>query len=196
VQVAELQAVADSVCAPAQLDAAPPPKPWSVGFLGGVVAPIAMDSVTGMTSADSAAAVALAARLASALPNDSSGRFSGLPFTVRDLWRFNVPGREVVVATIGRQINQEASPLAERTLLIAERDSAGGDYSTVYWERSQGNEETVEGRDVLAAAMLGANRTPTLVITRDYGDATAFSFIQREANGRWRPKWTSARRHC
>jgi hypothetical protein len=66
----------------------------------------------------------------------------------------------------------------------------------VYWERSHGNEETIETREVLAAALLGASRNPTIVLSRDYGNELAFSFVQREADGRWHPRWTSARRRC
>src|SRR5690242_14618027 len=44
VQTAELPAVADSgACIVATLNAAPPPRPWSIGFIGGVVAPLPLD---------------------------------------------------------------------------------------------------------------------------------------------------------
>ena len=44
------------------------------------------------------------ARSGEPVPNDSAGRFTGLPFTVRSLWRFSLPaGRQVLLARIGER---------------------------------------------------------------------------------------------
>jgi hypothetical protein len=200
VQTAELPAISDSsTCAIATLSAAPPPRPWSIGFIGGVVSPLPMDSIQSLTPQDSASLAATVTRLASALPNDSAGRFSGLPFVVRTMWRFVIPGDvQIVVATLARQINQEATPLQEHTLLIAERRLKGNDttFSKAYSERSYGAEETIESPEVLAAAQLGGNRNAALILSRDYGDVTAYGLLERGDDGRWRARWTSARRHC
>jgi hypothetical protein len=200
VQTAELPAMSDgSACAVASLNAAPPPRAWNVGFIGGVVAPLPMDSIQSLTAADSASLAATVTRLASALPNDSAGRFNGLPFVVRTTWRFVVPGDvQVVVATLARQINQEATPLQERTLLVAERRRTGNDTSffKAYAERFYGDEETIESPDVLAAVLLGGNRNAAIILTRDYGEAVAYGLLERGDDGRWRARWTSTRRHC
>lgn len=198
VQTAELPEVSDTnACIIATLNAAPPPRAWSVGFIGGVVSPLAADSTEALTHADSASFVVWMNRLASALPNDSAGRFSGLPFVVRALWRFAVPnGPVVVVGNLERQINQEATPLQERTFLVTERSASDTTFVTAYSERSYGAEETIQGRDLLAAALLGANRNPALIIARDFGDATAYGLIERGDDGKWRSRWSSARRRC
>jgi hypothetical protein len=198
VQTAELPGPNDGGSCPAtEVSAAPPPRPWNIGFIGGVVAPLAMDSIESIAPADSAALVVWMNRLASALPNDSAGRFTGLQFVTRGLWRFALPaGTRVVVATLMRQINQEATPLQERTFLVAEQSPTDSSYSTAYFERRYGDEETIQSIDVLAGALIGANRTPTLVVARDFGDATAFGFIERTSSGQWRARWTSTRRRC
>jgi hypothetical protein len=200
VQTAELPAVTDSgACTVASLNAAPPPRPWSIGFIGGVVAPLPMDSIQSFATAESTSLAATVTRLASALPNDSAGRFAGLPFVVRTMWRFTVPGDiQVVVATLARQINQEATPLQERTLLIAERRQTGNDttFSRAYSERFYGDEDTIESPDVLAAVLLGGNRNAAIILTRDFGDAVAYGLLERGDDSRWRARWTSARRHC
>ena len=198
VQTAELPGIVDTAaCSVAGLSAAPPPKAWNVGFIGGVVAPVAMDSLESLSRADSAALAVEATRLASALRNDPAGRFAGLPFVIRSMWRFSIPsGSQVIVATFTRQINQEATPLQERTLLVAERAPRDSTFATAYSERSYGEEETIESRDVLAAALIGSSRTPALIVTHDYGDATAFGLIERGDDGRWRSRWLSARRRC
>ena len=198
VQNAELPEVTDTgTCVMAVLSAAPPPRPWNVGFIGGVVAPVALDSIEALSRNDSATFTIGATRLASALPNDSAGRFTGLPFVVRSVWRFSIPqGRQVIAATLVRQINQEATPLQERTFLVAERSQADTTLSTVYSERSYGDEETVESREVIAAILLGGSRNAALVLSRDFGNATAYAIIERGDDGRWRARWKSPRRRC
>lgn len=200
VQTADLPTVGDSGgCSVATLSAAPPPRPWSIGFIGGVVLPLPMDSIQTLSGADSTSIVATITRLASALPNDSAGRFTGLPFVVRTVWRFTIPGDfQGVVGTLTRQINQEATPLQEHTLLIAERRVKGNDtsFSKAYSERFYGAEETIESPDVVAAALIGANRNAAIILSRDFGDATAYGLLERGDDGRWRARWTSARRHC
>lgn len=199
VQSAELQHGGGDLCRPWPLNAAPPPRPWNVGFVGGVVSPLPLDSLESLGRADSAKLVTTAIRLASAIPNDSAGRFSGLPFTVRALWRLTIPGKgQSFIATLVRQINQEATPLQERTFLIAERDPTSGDSAFVnaFSERSYGNEESIETREVLSAIQLGSTQRPAVVISRDFGDAISYGLIERERAGGWRPRWMSQRRHC
>lgn len=198
VQTAELPAIADSGgCIVAALSAAPPPRPWNVGFIGGVVAPLSVDSVGSLSSADSLRYATWLNRLASALPNDSSGRFSGLPFVVRSISRFAIPdGPGVIVGTLSRQLNQEATPLQERTFLIAEQSRGDSTIVSAYGERSYGDEETIESRELLAALLIGETRTPAIVISRDFGNDVAYALFQRVGDAKWRKQWSSARRHC
>ena len=198
VQNAEIPVVPDSdACAVASLSAAPPPRPWNVGFVGGVVSPLPMDSMPSLGRADSLAALTNITRLVSAMPNDSAGRFAGLPFVVRTIWRVSVPnGPQTFIALVRRQINQEATPLQEHTLVIAERSAADSTMSSVYSERSYGDEETIESRDILATVQFGSERTVALVISRDFGNAIAYGLIERGTDGKWRARWVSARRHC
>ena len=173
--------------------------PWSVGFVGAAVQPVRMDSIESLSRADSARLAADATRLASTLPGGGGERFTGLPFTVTSLWRFRAgPGVEGLVANLVRHVNQEARPLEERTLVVAERDSSRRDerFNLAYYDRSQGAEETVESRDVLALARATPDAQPMLVIGRDYGDGMAYALILRDPSGRWREKWHSPRGHC
>jgi len=173
--------------------------PWSVGFVGATVQPIRMDSIESMSRVDSARLAADVTRLASTLPTASGDRFTGLPFTVTSLWRFRAgPGAEGVVANLVRHINQEARPFEERTLIIAERDSSRREerFTLAYFDRSEGAEETVESRDVLALTRPTPDAQPMLVLGRDYGDGMAYALVQRDPSGRWREKWHSPRGHC
>lgn len=173
--------------------------PWSIGFVGATVQPVRMDSIESLSRADSARLAAEVTRLASTLPSTGSERFVGLPFTVTSLWRFRAgPGVEGVAANLVRHVNEEARPSEERTLVIAERDSTHRDerFTLAYYDRSQGSEETVESRDILALARPSPDAQPMLVLGRDYGDGMAYAIIQRDPSGRWREKWRSARGHC
>jgi hypothetical protein len=198
VQTADLPTVPDTgACVVATLHAAPPPRPWSVGFIGGVVSPMALDSTEALAHTDSSSLVVWINRLASALPNDPAGRFSGLPFVVRSIWRFSVPsGPQFVVANVSRQLNQEASPIQESTFLIAEGNVADSSFKTVYSERSYGAEETIQTRDVLAAALLGPNRNPAVILSRDFGNAAGYGLVERADDGKWRARWSSRPRRC
>jgi hypothetical protein len=198
VQTAELTARGDTNgCALGTLSAAPPPRLWSIGFVGGVIAPLPVDSTQSISLSDSSALVVVVNRLASALPNDPAGRFVGLPFAVRSLWRFMIPsGPIVVVATLTRQLAQEATPLQEHTLLVAERAPRDTVFTTAYSERSYGAEETIESRDLLAGALIGVARTPALFLIRDYGETIAYGLVERGPDGKWHRRWTSTRRRC
>lgn len=174
-------------------------SPWSIGFVGASVQPVRMDSIESLSRTDSARLAAEVTRLASTLPSSGAERFVGLPFTVTSLWRFRAgPGVEGVVANLVRHVNEEARPLEERTLVIAERDSTRRDarFTLAYYDRSQGAEETVESRDVLALSRPTPDAQPMLVMARDYGDGMAYTIVQRDPSGRWREKWRSPRGRC
>lgn len=168
---------------------------WGVGFVGRAPTGIQVDSIRSISRNDSAALAPVIFRIASGIPNDPGGRFSGLPFSLVDLWRARTTdGGMVIVATTRRQINQEDSPLEERTLLVAEADS-GGSYSLVYSTRASGPEETVEGSELLAAVMFKAPDIE-LVFSHDYGEETSYSIVERQAPRKWTLRWASRRFNC
>ena len=172
---------------------------WSVAFEAGHAAEMAaLDSIAGLPSADSAAFAADLARIASALPGDTSAAFRGLPFVVNKAWRARMPnGWLLVAAIVVRNVNQEANPRQERILLVAERDSAAprGRYVTPYSERVTGLEETLETTDLVAMVLLGTDRRPTLVVARDTGSGSSYALIERIA-GQWQRRWPSTYAGC
>ena len=172
-----------------------PPASWTVAFVKGRVQPVPLDSIEALPRPDSARLAADVTRLASALPNDTARAFRGIPFAVRRAYRFAVPGAEALAADVVRTLNQEAAPLEQHTLLIAERDSADtqGRYRAVYHERRAGAEEAVESTDVLAAVRFSQARRLALVLAREGAEASAYTLLERHAPGRWRVRWTSAR---
>lgn len=180
------------------VDAALQPAPsavWGVGFVGRAPAVMAVDSLRAISRRDSISLAPIVFRLSSAVPNTPGGRFAGLPFSLVDLWRARTPdGAIVIVATTKRQINQEDSPLEERTLLVAESD-ASGDFSLAHASRSAGPEETVEGSELLAAVSFGPGQLQ-LVFSHDYGEETSYAIVERVTRGTWKLRWASRRFSC
>lgn len=175
------------------LDHAPAGKAWTLGLLGEGLAPIAFDSIAGHASRDSAATAAAVARLASTLPPGDTA-FSGLPFAVVDARRFRIGDRAALVAYVVRRVNREASPLQERTLLVAE--AAEGQPLVVRWhERSAGHEEEVEANELLAGFTDAAGVT-YLIVARDASSGVSWSLLERDGTGRWRVRWTGSGGVC
>ena len=173
--------------------------PWTTAFSTGHAAPLPLDSLGSLATRDSARVAADVARVASALPEEPSSEFRGLPFVVRSARRFSpAPGIEAFVADVVRRLNQEDHPRTEHLVLVAERRAGarGARYLPAYVERAEGLEETVELTEPLAAVLVGQERRPTLVLSRDYGDGTAYALLERVADGQWRLKWSSAYTGC
>lgn len=177
--------------------AAPGAPSWTAGFVGRDVSALALDSLHGLPSRDSTRLVSEVARLASVTPSVRSGdtaeSFRGLPFDVRDARTFTHEGLEVLVAQVVRRVNQEANPLEEHILMVAERRRGATEWTTTYSERAVGHEESVARQELLAAVLLGGE--PTLVLAHESGEGVTYSLVRRGTDG-WRTAWRSGRTHC
>jgi hypothetical protein len=172
-----------------------PNSAWGVGFVGTAPRSVHVDSLRAISRTDSTILTPTVFRLASSVPNAPGGRFEGLPFSLVDMWRFRTADGVVVVATTKRQINQEDSPLEERTLIIAESDQAGV-FSLAYSVRSTGAEETVEGSELLAVVAFAARADLELVFAHDFGQEGSYSVVERASRGKWKLRWMSGRLSC
>ena len=170
---------------------------WTVAFESGHAVAVSVDSIEALASADSARLAADIARLASALPGDTSAIFRGLPFVVTKAWRSHLPsGQTLLTAVVVRNVNQEANPRQERILLVAERDSVpNARYAALYSERTVGLEETIETTDVIGFLLLGEDRHPTVIVSRDSGNGVSYGLIER-IGGQWQRRWTSTYAGC
>lgn len=180
------------------------PASWTIGLVQSRLVPVPLDSVESLSPSDSAALVAEVARLASTLPvGTTAGQLRGLPFSVQDVQRFHVsPDVDALVAHVVRRIHQEANPLEERTLLIAERDSIQQigqrrrRYVLAFHQRAVGREETLEGSEVLAAVTPRDIPRPILVVARELEGGVRYVLLERIGIRSWRVKWTSALVRC
>ena len=165
------------------------PSAWSVGLLTRSAAPIRMDSIEALAAADSSRFAIDLARLASTLPTGRDSRFGGLPFVVLTARRFEARGQRIAVAHLVRRIPQEATPLEEHTLVVAERPatSSSEPYVVTYHQRSEGTEETADHYEVLAAVR--GRETTFLLIARDQDARTTYEILERARAGGWRVRW-------
>jgi len=172
------------------------PTGWNIGFAAGRVQPIALDSIEGLSRADSAATTATLARLAALLPVAPDRAFRGLPFRVRGAYSFEYDSAQVLVGDIIRSINQEANPRVEHLLLIAEKKTRGAPYTLAYFTRNAHREELVQLTEILAAIRTGSPPRPVLVVNLIYGEGGRFGLLERVSAGRWKMTWKSAYTGC
>jgi hypothetical protein len=181
------------------VDAALQPAPstaWGIGFVGAAPVALRVDSTRAISRQDSTALAPIIFKLASSIPNAPGGRFAGLPFSLGEIWRVRAAdGSTIIAATTRRQINQEDSPAEERTLLIAEADSAGN-YAVFHSSRSAGAEETVENSELLAVVAFPGHQEIEFVFSHDYGAETSYSIVERVGRGAWKVRWVSRHFSC
>lgn len=176
---------------------------WSIGLVDAQLLPVRLDSIGSLSAADSSALVAEVARLASTIPvAENASRLRGLPFSVQDVRRFQTAsGTSVLVAHVVRRVHEEANPLEERTMLIAERDSSyrsdpRSRYAVAFHQRSVGHEEILEGSEVLAALVQPRTSRPFVVVARESEGGVRYTLIERGGKAMWRVKWSSALVRC
>ena len=162
---------------------------WWIGLHGHSASVIRMDSVEALSAADSARLTTVLARMGSRVTGDSQPEFKGLPFTVARARRFQAGDRVVVAAHLVRRVPQEAAPLEEHTLIVAERplnDPNG--FEIAYSLQSEGTEETAEHFEVLAAVQ--ARDGILLLLARDRMTQSTYQVLRRSASGAWSVTWT------
>ena len=169
---------------------------WTAAFAAGRATAIPLDSIEGMAPRDSARLAADLTRLASALPDDTSRTFRGLPFVVLRAYRARGLDTTFVVATLARRVNQEDSPKEERLVIVV--DALGDNARTwnVAWkERAAGREEELVVAEPLLAYRTTSGKETHLLFGRDDGVALGAAVLARGPRG-WRVQWESAVAGC
>lgn len=170
--------------------------PWTSAFRAGRVDAVALDSIEGMASRDSALFAAALARLASGLADDTSTTFRGRPFVVLRAWRTAGADSSLAVATLVRRVNQEDSPREERLVMIVDTPVRDSRQWQVGWhERASGAEDELVVAEPLLAFRVRGGSDLRVLFGRDDGVALGAAVLTREAN-RWRVLWESAVAGC
>jgi hypothetical protein len=184
---------------------------WLVALPNGRARAIPLDSIEALGSRDSSTLAATFARLASALPADSSSPFRGLPFTVQRAYRALgatvsatesagaalPPAQGFVVGVLVRRIPQEDRPLEERLLVVIATPGADPRRWSIVWhERTSGREEEVIATEPLAALRVGSESPYTaLILGRDDGSGASLAVLERRGD-LWRVRWESPVTGC
>jgi hypothetical protein len=149
---------------------------FAIGVLSDAVTMLPTDSTEGFSRTDSIALARDLIALASVIPGDTARQFTGLPFRLLRLWRVKLPGDgALALATLRRQIPQEAAPSEERTVVIATRRAGSAAWVTAHSERADGPEESVQTTELVAAMSVGG--APVIVLARDDGEGVAFQLL-------------------
>jgi hypothetical protein len=171
-------------------------RTWRFGLKRGLATAIPLDSLEGMTSADSVQVTTELARLASSLTVRSDPAFEGLPFSVRKAYRGTLGKRMVLVGDVIRKINEEANPREEHLLLIAERGPASDvPYIAVFQSRAAGSEEIVRTSEILGALKF-LNGRAAIVVSFNYENGGRVALIERVSDSEWKLTWRSAYTGC
>ncbi len=170
--------------------------PWTAAFQANRVTAIPLDSIEGLGSRDSMRLAADLTRLASALKDDTSATFRGLPFVVLRAYRARGLDTTFIVATLARRVNQEADPKEERLVMVVD---AVGDNTrgwTVAWhERASGLEDELVVAEPLMAFRAVGSSDVRLLFGRDDGIALGAAILSRDRSG-WHVLWESAVAGC
>lgn len=165
---------------------------WSVAFAEGRFSPIVAESLAVLSKADSTRLARDLARVASAVPGDTTDALRGLPYVVRRAWVFSLPaGGQGVLAEVGRSLNQEANPVHEQLLMVAERDSAAARLVMRFATRTVGGEEGLETVELLAVGQWRGRQQPVALVARYVADGVIYGLLTRRDTGGWAMTWAS-----
>ena len=169
---------------------------WRLAFPPGRVEGVAFDSLPLLSGADSADRTRSGALTASKVPDDTVIAFRGRPFIVRQASRFSMD-----IDTIGtlydvvRLVAQEANPLQEQILIIAE-ESSTGEAEPVFFRREIGAEESMGSIELLGVLRVKASGRLALLVRREREAGFVLEWIERSTRGKWYVRWRAAVDGC
>ena len=175
---------------------------WRLGLAPGAASlvPLAEWATSGLSRADTAAAIALGERLPLA-PDDSTfpalqrdTTLARIPHTVRRLHRFALDDVVLLLVELQRERRSIANgataapfELVEQRLLLAERQahdtSSPWRIAWSHYDLSSSDEGTT--LDPILLLRMGPSRLPTLYLDADYEDGAGGVFVARTGDGRW-----------
>lgn len=167
---------------------------WSFGLARGVADDLPLHTWGPPLATDSAGAARDVIEIASKARSDSS--FSGIPFTLRYLYRIELNNVRAIVADAVRRINTEANIREEHVFVIAEREKDSQRYVPGYRETQMGREEEVRVPEIVGAVFLGENRRPAIFVSLEYSDGARLMLMERVGPSRWERRWRGAYSGC
>lgn len=162
---------------------------WRIGLVADRARAVAADSL----STESPEGKSLL-RLVSETAQDS--KFSGIPFTLRTVYRMKSSDGTLLIGDAVRQINTEANVRIQHALVLATRKTPDSRYVLAYANANSGTESTAQALDFLAALSIDNEIQPVLVIATESEAGTRFAVLRSGGDGKWVMSWRSARSVC
>lgn len=170
---------------------------WRVGFPTGRVTALPLDSIEGMSSADSASLANAITQNVATLSSTADSDFRGLPFRVRSAYTFRTDSIAVVVADVVRSVNEEANPRLEHIFVVVERPvRSTSNYRVAFFTRIAGAEEAAEITELLGVVLVGPTKRPAAVVNIEYDEGGKLGLLERTGSVQWRFRWRSAYTGC
>jgi len=178
-----------------QLTSVVPPQ-WRIGLEPGRAKGIKAVPLDQTRGKDSTTLIGDVLGVASQLPRGGDAAFRGIPFSVRNAYRLDIPETSAIVAEVVRKINEEANPREEHVLLVAEQHLRGGAYQLAFHMTSAGAEESLQTTDLMAAIKIVKTGRLAIVLSFDYEDGGKLGLLEKNSDGSWQLIWKSAYTGC
>lgn len=169
---------------------------WRVGFERDSITPVAVDSLPGMSAADSTALANAIHSIVRDVPALSDSTLRGIPFSILRAYRLAANGRSIVVAELARKSGSEADPREQRLFVVGERNADEQAHRMVYSQDVTGPADRTPVTDLLAAVVPRGSPRPILVVGVDGRNGTTLHLLQRRGSRQWRRVWASVVSFC
>ena len=169
---------------------------WRVGLERDSVTPVAVDSLAGMSAADSTALANAIHSIMREAPALSDSTLRGIPFSILRAYRLAANGRSIVVAELARKSGAEADPREQRVFVVGERDVDEQAHRMVYSQDVTGPADRISVTDLLAAIVPRTSPKPILVVGVEGRNGTTLHLLQRRGSRQWRRVWASVVTFC
>ncbi|MGI9139914.1 MAG: hypothetical protein ACR2GJ_02265 [Gemmatimonadaceae bacterium] len=170
---------------------------WRIAAERDSVSAVAVDSLAGMSQADSVALASAVTSLLASLPGGADSALHGIPFDTRRAYSFRAAGVEMIAAELVRRASSEADPREERVLAVGESEGGGSPtHRLVYSRRVSGRADSTAMTELLAVVITRQPGRPIIVFGVEEATGLRLHLLERVGRMRWRLSWSSVVSFC
>ena len=169
---------------------------WRIAAERDSVAPVLIDSISGMRSADSGALTRAIFSLLPDVPALTDSTLRGIPFAIRRAYALPAAGISIVAAELVRTSSSEADPREQRLFLVGERMADAQAHELVFSSDMTGRADSTHVTELIVALTTRQPRRPILVLGVEGPEGVRLHLLQRVSRRQWRRSWASVVRFC
>ncbi|MCR4338667.1 MAG: hypothetical protein NUW01_02145 [Gemmatimonadaceae bacterium] len=169
---------------------------WRVAVERDSVTPVAIDTLLGMPSEDSASLTRTIYSLVPDVTALTDSTLRGIPFAIRRAYALPAAGISIVAAELVRTSRSEADPREQRLFLVGERMADEQAHRLVFSSDITGRADTTPVTELLVAVVSRQQRRPILVLGVEGTEGMRVHLLQRVGRRQWRISWASVVRFC